>query len=185
MKLLISILLLSIVNFTSVAQDAFSDDEVSIDLGLNLLQHEYEYGELSGLNFPVNVRLNYGKTDWLSIGPYAGFVQNNYDGFYGQFVWRIYTLGGQAKMHFVPILDDLFDIDIDDDKWDIFFLAGAGAEYWTFSSEEYRSLDGNFVDFNYTITLGLKYMFAEKWGLFAEGGRSAFGTFNIGISKTF
>lgn len=169
----------------ALAQDAWSDGQKSLDLGVNFLPHNYEYGELDGFNLPVTARLNIGKNDWLSFGPYAGFANYNYQGFYGTFNWKIFTAGMQAKAHLIPLLYDAFDIDINDDKFDIYFLAGAGAEYWSLSSEEYRSVDGNFVDFNYTITGGIKYMFAPKWGIYAEGGRSVYGAFNTGISKTF
>jgi len=167
------------------AQDAFDEGSFSIDLGTNLIAYKNEYGSIDGFSLPITARINKAKNSWLSIGPYAGYANYNYNGDYGDFNWKTAVLGMNGAVHFVPILYDLFDIYIDNNKYDIYTTGGIGAEYWMFDSTEYRSVDGNYIDMNLTLTVGLKYMLGRKFGVYVEGGRSVFGRLNLGISKTF
>ncbi len=184
------------------AQEAYQMGDRIISGGISLSNYNYNYaGNRVGGFIPVFGTLEFGVHKYISVGPYVGFANYKYtysgfrrDNYYYNYNYNHFSLGARASFHYVPLLNEHLDFNLDTEKLDFYFSVQAGL---AFSSSSFRSNDpdvtpefynnarGNTQYPTFGPLFGFRYMFTNKFGAYLEAGRGAFGYASIGLSGKF
>ncbi len=149
----------------------------------------YSYGYLGGRSVsipPLTAALEFGVHENFSVGPYVGYASWNYDYTSFNYSWNFLAVGVRGSFHYVPVLNEALDLSLDEEKFDFYVSLLVGMEFQTFSGDEFGGLFGdaygNNSRFRLGPVLGFKYKFNDKFGVYFEGGRGAFGYGTIGLA---
>jgi hypothetical protein len=133
---------------------------------------------------PFIANLEYGIRHTVSVGPYVGFYSYGYKWANAlKYKYNYYAFGLRGTWHAVPLINEEMDISIDEKRFDIYATIHLG-----FEVEKFRTNDPSIQrapDAVYPIlgpVLGVRYMFTNKIGAFAEIGRGALGFSTVGIT---
>ena len=138
---------------------------------------------------PISLSADYSIKPHFALGPYAGFNQITFSdwGVGYRLRLRSFKLGGRLLFHGSDLLNDLFGFDMDIRVIDIYTGISAGIDRRTYSKEE-SGKDGFILENGSSTTgqlgllLGVRYLFRQRIGIFAEAGKGTFGIFNFGAS---
>lgn len=159
----------------------FEEGTLTISPGLNLGRIGF-YGGASGL--PVVASLEYGLHEYFGVGPYAGFVNYKYGSGVGSYNYRFITVGARGDFHYTALLEELLEIDLGSDEFDLYMAALVGYSITAYSGPDGstigRGLYGNRV--NTGLTFGGRYYFSQNLAVFAEVGRVLYGALNVGVT---
>jgi hypothetical protein len=152
----------------------------------------YSYGILGSRSIsipPLSAYYELGVHNRITAGPFVGFARWSYrspDFFKSsyQYSWTYLQAGVRASYHFTGLINELLDMEIDENKLDIYLTLLGGLEYRAYSS----SFD-NGVSNKIGIILGpvggFRYYLTDNLAVFAEGGRGSFGALYLGVSARF
>jgi hypothetical protein len=171
-------------------QKAFGRGDVLLSFGLSpgvirASNSAFWAGSLGrrGTFMPFIANLEYGIRPTVSVGPYIGYHSYGYRWPTYNYNYNFFAFGLRGTWHAVPLINEEMDITIDENRFDIYATLHLGFELATFRTNDPAipiapsSL--------YPIlgpVLGVRYMFTNKIGAFAEVGRGALGFSTIGIT---
>jgi len=187
----LTLVMLLIIPFNSFAQtdDAYAEGNKIFQAGITFGYYGYGYvGSRSGVTIPLTASLEYGINDYLSVGPYVGFASWGYTGYNNyKYSWTYISFGGRGSFHYVPLLNEVFETDLDESKYDFYITVLLGAELRHYKSNDvyYDNFYGNSTKIIFGPVAGFKYYFSNAFGVYFEGGRGAFGYGTLGVSLKF
>lgn len=189
------IILLSVFLFFSAPayaqkQIPFQQGKVLVDAGLSLGVFGYGTGarHLAGFPVPLTASLEYGLSNMVGIGPYAGYLHQRVEmpGYTSSFTTM--ALGGQLVLHLSGLLKENTDLAIEEEKVDLYVKVLGGYERYG------ERVNGQRIERQYLAesgkpvvgaVAGARYMFNPSVGAFAEAGAGIFGWVNLGVSLIF
>ncbi len=152
----------------------------------------YSYGYLGGRSVsvpPLTAALELGIHENFSVGPYVGYASWSYDYTSINYSWNFLAVGARGSLHYVPLLNEALDLSLDEEKMDFYVSLLVGMEFQTYSGESFGGILGdgyaNNSRFRLGPVLGFKYKFNDKFGVYFEGGRGAFGYGTLGVAIHF
>ncbi len=154
----------------------------------------YGYGYLGGRSVsvpPLTAALELGIHENFSVGPYVGYASWSYDYISFNYSWNFIAVGARGSFHYVPVLNEALDLSLDEEKLDFYVTLIVGLEFQTRTGDD--NLSGIFgendsdtdISPQFGPVLGFKYKFNDKFGVYFEGGRGAFGYGTIGVAIHF
>ncbi|AHM61492.1 hypothetical protein D770_16190 [Flammeovirgaceae bacterium 311] len=152
-------------------------------LSFGLIGYGFGYGNRT-LGFPpLTVNVEYSIDDRFAVGPYLGYFSRNYRGVGG---FSVFGFGGRGTFHASSSLNEWFDWNIDENKWDLYASAVLGFQVYNWNYDESYLLRNNSSG-GVVIgpILGARYFINPNFGVFAETGRGALGAFTLGASMKF
>lgn len=171
-------------------QTAFHKGNVLVDAGISIGLFDYGFGarHAAGFPIPLTAAVEYGLSDVIGIGPYAGYLHQSIDDPSYSSSFTTMAFGGQAVLHLSTFLNEQMELGVDEEKVDLYAKAIVGYERYgqringqrierQFLAESGKSVFGAVV--------GARYMFNPTVGAFAEAGRGIFGWLNMGVSLIF
>ncbi|MEQ9443483.1 MAG: hypothetical protein RIG62_30875 [Cyclobacteriaceae bacterium] len=191
--------LLALLSFTLQAQSTVRVNGGSGDLAYNegdkiflagISFGYYGYGYLGSRNVgvpPITAALELGIHENFSVGPYVGYASWNY-GYTGfDYSFNFLAVGARGSFHYVPLLNEALDLSLDEEHLDFYVTLLVGLEFQTYSGDDFGgSLTyNNNTKFVIGPVLGFKYKFNDKFGVYFEGGRGAFGYGTLGVAIHF
>lgn len=156
---------------------------LSIGTGFGLYAGGYGYG----FSMPIMATLDHKIDDQFSAGIYGAYWAASWDySYWGDYRFRSTHLGVRASFHFIDILTDLFERDLDKEKYDLFITPWLG---YNARSAKWTSIDGtqipNTVNFRNRfqggISIGGRYQVKSKFGVFFESGITPSAYSNFGL----
>lgn len=191
-SLFIGVLFLVFHVNVSAQNNAYNIGDKTASLGLSLGYYGYGFLGSRTIGFPpITLTGEYGFHEYVSAGAYLGFASWKYDysgfGFSDSYKWSFVSAGARATFHYLPLLNENLELDIDEEKFDFYLSVIAGLEFQNYKSDDdIVGVDySNDVDLAFGPFAGFKYMVTEQLGVFVEGGWNAFGFFTFGGSLRF
>lgn len=182
-------------SFSARAQYAKGDITLNAGISLGVIGYGgygYYNGGTTGF-LPLSASVEYSVNDKFAIGGYLGYYGRSYKYDYGSGSyrdrWSITTFGVRGSYHATPLLNDLLDANMDEEKWDIYasLLLGYEVYSWKYGYEgtgfNRNAASSGGVDFGTVI--GARYFFNPKFGAFAELGRGSYGLITLGVTAKF
>ncbi len=183
---LVLLVLLVFGSYDAKAQRAYEEGDKILMAGISFGTYGYGYmGSRSGGMVPLYASLEFGIHEYFSVGPYVGYASYNYDWGFGRYSWNFLSVGAKGSFHYVPIINEAFDFDLDEEKFDFYISLFLGYENRSFSGDDFGFNYGNEGRLVFAPVTGFKYNFNPQFGVFAELGRGAFGYATIGVSYRF
>lgn len=187
--LLALVAILSLVGQTAQAQYQRGDMLFNGGISMGLLGYGFGYGSASG--FPaLTVNLEYSLDDRFAVGPYLGYFGRTYKGNFGgrpyEDKFSVFAFGGRGVFHATSSLNEWFNWNIDENKFDIYGAVLLGYEVFTWNYDE--DVYGSFTPTNSSgrvilgPVIGARYNFNNQIGAFFETGRGTFGVATLGVS---
>lgn len=177
--------ILSLVGQTAQAQ--YQRGDLTGNLGLSLVPYGYGLGYAGdGFGFlPLTTNLEYSLDDRFAVGGYLGFYSR----------YSSFSFGARGTFHATSTLNDWFNWNIDDSRWDIYASAILGLEMY--NRVDYRYDNSN--PWSPTMTpysrrasrldigplVGGRYFINPSFAVFAESGTGTMGAFTIGATLKF
>jgi hypothetical protein len=156
--------------------------------GITFGSYGYGFVGTRGIGVPpLTAALELGIHENFSVGPYVGYASYNYDWIGFDYSYNFLSVGARGSFHYVPLLNEALDLSLDEEKLDFYVSLLMGLEFQTFSGES-NGTNVNFdndTEFIFAPVLGFKYKFNDKFGVYFEGGRGAFGYGTIGVAVHF
>ncbi len=143
----------------------------------------YKNAYRTGVFPEISLTGEYALTDELSIGPMLSYYARSYkyetpaETF--TFGANRYFAGGRASFHFGPFLEKHLITNLDSEHFDIYAVFGGGYKGTFFVNDPYNQPTGRFTAI---AMAGLRYMFFERIGLYAEGGLGPFAVITFGLT---
>lgn len=179
------ILLFVLVSVGSYGQRAFEANDKILNIGFSVGYYGYGFSGSRSINFlPVNASLEFGITDEISIGPYIGLANWRYRTSALNYNYRFINVGARGTFHATPTFNNLADASLDEKTIDLYLSILAGFEIRQFDGDDILGLSNDVV-VRLGPVLGLKYMLARNFGVYAEIGRGTLGLFTFGVSARF
>lgn len=187
--------------FTLLSFSAMAQNTVRVETNDGLAYQEGDKIFLAGISFgyygyglagtrsvslpPLTAALEFGIHEHFSVGPYIGYASWNYRGFGADYGWDFLAVGARGSFHYVPLLNEALDLDLDEEKLDFYVTLLMGLEFQTYSGPDGILSSANNTRFVFGPVLGFKYKFNDKLGVYFEGGRGAFGYGTLGVAVHF
>ncbi len=157
-----------------------------ISAGISLAHFKtvnYANSSRTGVFPEISLTGEYAIADELSIGPIVSYYARRYkyDTPAETFIFEAnrYFVGGRASFHFAPFLEKHLVTNLDSEHFDIYMVFGAGYKGTFFVNDPYNRANGRM---SAIAMAGLRYMFFENIGLYAEGGLGPFAAFTFGLT---
>jgi hypothetical protein len=136
---------------------------------------------------PLTLNAEFGLSPEFAIGPYIGYFGRNYEGPGFNDRFGVYSFGARGTYHAVNLINDLFYTNINEERVDIYatFILGYELYRWNYNNpalDNSSTVSGGGLVFG--PVLGVRYYMGkkQKLGVFAEGGRGAFGFATAGLT---
>lgn len=174
MKNLLSFVLMLIISLSALAQgEAFTQGSKVINAGLGLSRYSY-----ANANFfpPITLSYDQGLMELgpgiLGVGGILGYYGSNYK--YGTYKWgwRDILVGGRASYHPNFLVGE---------KHDVYAVVTVGIDAYSFTSNDPFFPESTSVGLLIGGSVGARYFFSPKFGIFGELGYS-FSYLSAGIS---
>ncbi|MFO7978308.1 MAG: hypothetical protein R6U64_06575 [Bacteroidales bacterium] len=158
--------------------------------GLMLGYYSYGYAGARSLSFPpLTAFYEKGIHERITVGPFLSYAQWSYDyaGFGSNwgYTWSFLQVGGRGSYHLTSLLNEWFDSEIDESKWDIYATLLVGFEFRSFSYDNDFD-DGLDYDNDWRLFVGplagTRYFLNERFALFVEAGRGSLGALTFGVT---
>lgn len=147
----------------------------------------YPFAYRTGVIPELSLSVEYALNDELSIGPVASHYSRSYkfDDGMDTYIFKSnrYFAGARASYHFGKFLEQNLLTNFDSEVMDLYMTLGAGYK-GTYFRDSKAQKGGSGVITGLAL-LGMRYMFLENLGLFAEGGYGPFAVFTFGIAMRF
>lgn len=162
---------------------------VWFNVGTSFALLNYPSAHVQSSIMPISISADYSLKSHFAFGPYAGFNQITFSDWGVGYRLRLRSvkLGGRLLFHGSDLLNDLFGFDMDIRVIDIYAGISGGIDRRTYSKEEggkdgFILEDGSSTSGQLGLLLGVRYLFRQRVGIFAEAGKGTFGLFNFGAS---
>lgn len=150
----------------------------------------YGYGLVGGRSIgvpPLTAALEFGLHENFSVGPYVGYASWNYRSFGLDYGSTLLAVGARGSLHYVPLINEALDLSLNEEKFDFYVTLILGLQFRSFTgNDDFGGLLGDNYDnstgLQFGPVLGFKYKFNDKFGVYFEGGRGAFGYGTIGVA---
>lgn len=171
----------------ALAQGIYQKGDISVNAGfsLGLIGYGYGYYGSAGFAIPLMANLEYAVNEMVGVGPYVGFMRRSYGSIDNRRSFTALAFGAQAVFHVTPLLNELLDTEIDEDKIDYYgrVILGLETRTWRYNGER---IDDNYYNNSvvprFGPVVGARYMFNPNLGVYGEGGRGAFGYLTLGVT---
>ena len=134
---------------------------------------------------PLTAALELGIHEYFSVGPYAGYASWDYGRLGSDFGFQIFSVGARGSFHYVPLVNEALDLDLNEEKLDFYVTLLVGLEFQSYTGDFGAFNYASGTDFVFGPVLGFKYKFNDKFGAYFEGGRGAFGYGTLGVAVHF
>lgn len=174
MKNLLSFVLMLLISLSAMAQgDAFTKGSKVINAGIGLPRYNY-----TNANFfpPISLSYDQGIMELgpgiLGIGGIVGYYGSTYK--YGTYKWgwRDILVGGRASYHPNFLVGE---------KHDVYGVVTLGVDAYSFTSNDPFFPESTSVGLLFGLSVGGRYFFSPKFGVFGELGYS-FTYATLGVS---
>jgi len=199
MKKLFSVIgILSLLSLSTFAQSTVRVDGGSSG---NLAYEEGDKIFLAGISFgyygyglagsrslslpPLTAAFEVGIHEYISVGPYVGYMSWDYRNLGFNYGWDFLAVGARGSFHYVPLINEALDLSLNEEKLDFYITLLLGLEFQTYNGPDGVLSNANSTNFILGPVLGFKYKFNDKFGAYFEGGRGAFGYGTIGVAIHF
>jgi hypothetical protein len=182
----------SFPSFNLAAQDQTGisyTDRTLLGADFSLISYRYGYVGSRSIGVPaVSAYLQIGMHENITVGPFVGYARWNYHhtGLTPplNYYWSFTTGGARGSLHLTSYLNNIFGMDIDDNKLDWNVTALLGLEYRQYSAEtaNFHDLYSNEVNIIYGLLGGLRYYLGNNMAVSLEVGRGNLGVIMLGIS---
>jgi len=167
-------------------QPAWDKGYKVLNTGVSLGYSGYSFpGRRVGFSVPVQVSLDFGLSDVLSVGGVASFSTYDNETSLGNFNTSMVVLGGRGVFHITESLNDIIDgKGLDATRLDLYIGLMGGVEIRSVVEDNafITAPDDDGVRAVWGPFFGARYLFTERVGLFAEGGKTALGLATVGVS---
>ncbi len=157
--------------------------------GFSFGYYGYGYvGSRTGFTLPVSASYETFVADDISAGGFLGYSSYRYQGYSNyEYKWSFLNFGVRGSYHYIPLLNELTDAEIDQSKWDFYISLMLIFERRSYSSSDDYYEDYYQDDFNMNLgsVAGFRYKFSDFLSLYFEGGRGSFGYGNLGVTLMF
>lgn len=134
---------------------------------------------------PLTAALELGIHESFSVGPYVGYASWDYRNLGFNYGWDFLAVGARGSFHYVPLLNEALDLNLDEEKLDFYITLFLGLEFQTYNGPDGVIGSANNTRFILGPVVGFKYKFNPRLGAYFEGGRGAFGYGTIGVAIHF
>jgi len=157
--------------------------------GFSFGYYGYGYaGSRTGFTLPLSASYETYLGDNFSGGGFIGYSSYRYQGYQDyEYRWTFLDFGVRASYHYIPLLNEMTDAEIDQNKWDFYITL-----MLIFESRSYSSTDDFYQDYydndfytNLGSVAGFRYKFSDNLAVYFEGGRGTFGFGNLGVTLMF
>lgn len=137
---------------------------------------------------PVFAAFEMGFHEYISVGGFVGIGRWKYDhgAYNSDYYYTHYSFGIKGSFHFLTMLNEELDADIDDSDLDLYITMHVGPQIqvgrWEDESVANSDLDNDFDFHLFRPVLGIRYELSEQFGVFFEAGRGTFGWGTIGLA---
>jgi hypothetical protein len=157
--------------------------------GFSFGYYGYGYvGTRTGFTLPLSVAYETYLGENFSGGGFLGYSSYRYEGFSDyQYRWTFLDFGVRASYHYIPLLNEITDAEIDQEKWDFYVSLMLIFERRSFSStdEYYQDYYNDGFHTSLGSVAGFRYKFSDALAVYFEGGRGSFGYGNLGVTLMF
>lgn len=163
------------------AQYEKGDLTLNAGISFGLIGYGYGFAGSSSGFPPLSVNVEYSLNEMFAVGPYVGFFSRDY----GTIKYNALSFGDRGTFHASGFLNENLDLDINEEKLDIYATLILGFETvgWKYDESLWgNQYNANSNSFIFGPVLGIRYNFNPNLGAFFEGGRGAFGYGTLGIS---
>ncbi len=162
------------------------DKIFQVGIGFGRAAGGYGFGSY-GFGLPVLASLEFGLHEYFSVGPYAAFARYNfnYAGARTGLHATYFSVGARGSFHYVPLINDALDLDIDESKIDLYVTALLGLETYSVDYDDIPGASGSTSGLDFGTVIGGRYMFGDNLGVYSELGYGALSVFTIGLSYIF
>ncbi len=185
-------------SFSAQAQYAKGDITANAGISLGVIGYgAYSYNYYGGGyrgSIPLSASVEYSINDQFALGGYLGYYGRSYKYDIGSSAyrdrWSITSFGVRGSYHATPLLNDLLDANMSEEKWDIYASVLLGYEVWSWSYgyEGFGGFDRSGVGsgrLDFGTIVGARYFFNPKFGAFAELGQGSYGLLTLGVTGKF
>lgn len=181
--LLFAMLLTTTFTFAQGGRDAYNpgDKTFQVGVGLGRTGGYYNYNSINyGFGIPVSAALEFGISEYFSVGPYAAYASysNRYLG--NGFRSSIFSVGAKGSFHYLSLINEPLQLGIDESKLDLYLSVYLGLAF-----NNYNRYYENVSDLDFGTVLGGRYMVNEQLGVFTEIGYGALAVWTVGVSYRF
>lgn len=176
------------LNVETNGNRAYNEGDKIFIAGISFGGYGYGFGGTRSIGIPpLTAALELGIHEHFSVGPYLGFANYRYNwgAFGGDYSYNFLSIGGRGSFHYVPLLNEALDLDLDEEKLDFYVSLLLGLEFQRYRADGVTINLANDTNFIFGPVLGFKYKFNDKFGVYFEGGRGAFGYGTIGVAIHF
>ena len=185
--LLVFVLFFSSLNLSAEDKMSYRDHKLfGAGISLGYLGTGYLGSRSIGVP-PLSAYYEMGVHDYITAGPYLGFARWSYRyagwGDY-RYSWTFINVGARGSFHLTGFLNEIFSLEMDEEKIDWYVTLFAGMEFGRYSSSSdwAESTYSNTSRFFIGPSTGLRYYISDNMAIFAEGGYGAYGAFTFGVS---
>lgn len=179
-------LALMLLCFTTGAFAQYEKGDITANLGLSMgvWSYGWGYGGSSGF-LPIYANVEYSVNDKVAVGPYLGYYGRNYKSAGASF--RHMTFGARGTFHASEFLSEALDLDINEEKVDVYasLMMGFETYTWKYTDSWFGSDRASETQFDFGTIIGMRYNFTPQVGAFIELGRGSYGLATIGGSVKF
>lgn len=176
------------VNVETTGNRAYNEGDKIFIAGISFGGYGYGFAGTRSIGIPpLTAALEFGIHENFSVGPYLGYASYRYDWAFagGNYSYNFLNLGARGSFHYVPLLNDALDLGLDEEKLDFYISLLLGLEFQRYNADGVSVELANNTEFIFGPVLGFKYKFNDKFGVYFEGGRGAFGYGTLGIAVHF
>lgn len=168
--------------FAQMTREAYAPGDKTFQLGVGLgntspRYYSYDY---YGFGIPLSAALEFGISDYFSVGPYAAYVSSGYRSLGDRYRRSIFSVGAKGSFHYLRLINEPLELGIDETRLDLYLSVYLGAGIYSYSDNISNS---SILDFGTVI--GGRYMFNEQLGGYTELGYGALAVWTIGVSYRF
>lgn len=173
---------------TSQAQD-WDEGHIAVSAGTSFGAYSWrlssQYSRLSS-SLPLYASVEYGAIEDLGVGVYGGIQTQRYrfdNGIFdSEYDYSLLSFGIKATYHFTNLINSELDGGVPSEV-DIYASAYAGPTIGTWSRRDAFGAElSNTFSLNFSPVIGIRYMLAKNFGVYAEAGRGALGYFSGGLT---
>ncbi len=162
------------------------DKIIQLGVGFGRAVGGYNWAYGGGLGLSASAAFEYGIHEYFSVGPYAAFGRYTYGVNRFGLNDRDYRLtavavGARGSFHYIPLLNELLDANVDDEKLDLYVSILLGLEFFS------TNFDDDLIDYSTTVfdggaVVGGRYMLNPRLAVFTELGYAGLSVWTFGVS---
>lgn len=155
--------------------------------GFSFGYYGYGYvGNRTGITLPLSAAYETFVAEDISAGGFVGYTSFRYEYLDYNYKWTYLDFGIRGSYHYIPLLNELTDAEIDQEKWDFYVTVMLIFERRAYdSNEEFGYNYSNTFNTSLGSVAGFRYKFSPSFAAYFEGGRGTFGYGNLGVTYMF